>query len=61
VAHNASESLKLGGKAPVIIFDDANLDEAASALRAAGYWNSGQECGAGCRVLVHESVAAPTT
>ena len=26
-------------------------------LRAAGYWNSGQECGAGCRVLVHESVA----
>ena len=30
---------------------------AASALRAAGYWNSGQECGAACRVLVHESVA----
>ena len=63
VAHNASASLKrvhleLGGKAPVIIFDDAHLAEAASALRAAGYWNSGQECGAGCRVLVHESVAA---
>ena len=66
VAHNASESLKrvhleLGGKAPVIIFDDADLAEAASALRAAGYWNSGQECGAGCRVLVHESVAAQFT
>ena len=66
VAHNASESLKrvhleLGGKAPVIIFDDANLDEAATALRAAGYWNSGQECGAGCRVLVHESVATQFT
>jgi len=66
LAHNASESLKrvhleLGGKAPVIIFDGANLDEAATALRAAGYWNSGQECGAGCRVLVHESVAAQFT
>jgi aminobutyraldehyde dehydrogenase len=66
VAQNASQSLKrvhleLGGKAPVIIFDDANLHEAASALRAAGYWNSGQECGAGCRVLVHESVAKDFT
>jgi aminobutyraldehyde dehydrogenase len=45
----------------VIIFDDACLEEAGSALRTAGYWNSGQECGAGCRVLVHESVAAQFT
>ena len=36
---------------------DADLAAAATALRAAGYWNSGQECGAACRVLVHESVA----
>lgn len=43
--------------APVVIFGDADLPAAASALRAAGYWNSGQECGAACRVLVHESVA----
>jgi aminobutyraldehyde dehydrogenase len=62
VAQKASETLKrvhleLGGKAPVVIFDDADLAGAAAALRAAGYWNSGQECGAGCRVLVHESVA----
>ncbi|WP_211902111.1 aldehyde dehydrogenase family protein [Saccharopolyspora erythraea] len=62
VARGAAESLKrvhleLGGKAPVILFEDANLAEAAESLRAAGYWNSGQECGAGCRVLVHESVA----
>ena len=39
------------------MFPDADLAAAASALRAAGYWNSGQECGAACRVLVHESVA----
>ncbi|MCU1566350.1 MAG: aldehyde dehydrogenase family protein [Pseudarthrobacter sp.] len=62
VARNAAESIKrvhleLGGKAPVVIFADADLAAAAESLRAAGYWNSGQECGAGCRVLVHESVA----
>lgn len=62
VARAAAASLKrvhleLGGKAPVIIFSDADLTAAASALRAAGYWNSGQECGAACRVLVDEKVA----
>jgi aminobutyraldehyde dehydrogenase len=62
VAKAAAESLKrvhleLGGKAPVLIFADADLAAAATSLRAAGYWNSGQECGAGCRVLVHSSVA----
>jgi aminobutyraldehyde dehydrogenase len=62
VARAAAETLKrvhleLGGKAPVVIFADADLAAAATALRAAGYWNSGQECGAACRVLVHESVA----
>lgn len=49
--------LELGGKAPVVIFADADLQAAAESLRAASYWNSGQECGAACRVLVHESVA----
>ncbi|GAA3826574.1 aminobutyraldehyde dehydrogenase [Streptomyces phyllanthi] len=62
VARTAAESLKrvhleLGGKAPVVIFEDADLKAAAAALRVASYWNSGQECGAACRVLVHESVA----
>ena len=62
VARAASTSLKrvhleLGGKAPVVLFADADLAAAARSLRAAGYWNSGQECGSGCRVLVHESVA----
>lgn len=62
VATSAGDTLKrvhleLGGKAPVVIFEDADLEAAAAALRAAGYWNSGQECGAATRVLVHESVA----
>ncbi|MBN9747853.1 gamma-aminobutyraldehyde dehydrogenase [Amycolatopsis sp. A1MSW2902] len=62
VARAAADSLKrvhleLGGKAPVVVFADADLPAAAVALRTAGYWNSGQECGAACRVLVHESVA----
>ncbi|MFJ8106055.1 aminobutyraldehyde dehydrogenase [Streptomyces sp. NPDC096132] len=62
VARAAADTLKrvhleLGGKAPVVIFEDADLTAAASSLRAAGFWNSGQECGAACRVLVHESVA----
>ncbi|GAA0528460.1 gamma-aminobutyraldehyde dehydrogenase [Saccharopolyspora subtropica] len=62
VARTAAETLKrvhleLGGKAPVVVFPDADLAAVASTLRVAGYWNSGQECGAACRVLVHESVA----
>jgi 1-pyrroline dehydrogenase len=43
---------ELGGKAPVIIFDDADVAAAAETIRTAGYWNSGQECAAACRVLV---------
>jgi aminobutyraldehyde dehydrogenase len=63
VATAAGDSLKrvhleLGGKAPLVIFEDADLAAAAEAIREAGYWNSGQECGAGTRVLVHESVAS---
>jgi len=62
VARAAAESLKrvhleLGGKAPVVIMADADLAAAAAGVRNAAFWNSGQECGAGCRVLVHESVA----
>lgn len=66
VARAAAESLKrvhleLGGKAPVLVFPDADLGAAAAALRVAGFWNSGQECGAACRVLVHASVAEEFT
>ncbi len=42
--------LELGGKAPVIVFDDADLKEVVSVLRAAGYYNAGQDCTAACRV-----------
>lgn len=62
VASGASSTLKrvhleLGGKAPVVVFEDADLDAAAEGVREAGFWNSGQECGAATRVLVHESVS----
>ena len=48
--------LELGGKAPVIVFDDADLDAVAAGVRAAGFWNSGQECGAATRILCSASI-----
>ena len=42
--------LELGGKAPVIVFDDANLDEVVAGVRTFGYYNAGQDCTAACRV-----------
>ena len=61
VAKIAAETVKrlhleLGGKAPVIIFDDADLDLAAETLKAAGYWNAGQDCTAATRVLAGPKV-----
>lgn len=47
--------LELGGKAPVLIFADADLDAAADGVIFAGFGNSGQDCGAACRVLVEDS------
>ena len=44
--------LELGGKAPVVVFDDANLEAAAEAIAIAGYFNAGQDCTAATRVLV---------
>ncbi|HLO34666.1 MAG TPA: gamma-aminobutyraldehyde dehydrogenase [Candidatus Deferrimicrobium sp.] len=43
--------LELGGKAPVIIFDDADLDAVAEAIKLWGYWNAGQDCTAATRVI----------
>ncbi|MCA1454510.1 aldehyde dehydrogenase family protein [Bradyrhizobium sp. BRP22] len=49
-------SLELGGKSANVIFDDANLDAAAKAAAAGIFFNAGQVCSAGSRVLVQESV-----
>jgi betaine-aldehyde dehydrogenase len=48
--------LELGGKAPVIVFDDADIDAAAEVLKSAGYWNSGQDCTAATRVIAGPKV-----
>jgi len=61
VARNAADTLKrvhleLGGKAPVIVFDDADVETAAEWIQIAGYFNSGQDCTAACRVLAGPQV-----
>jgi aminobutyraldehyde dehydrogenase len=42
--------LELGGKAPVIVFDDADLDEVVAGIRGFGFYNAGQDCTAACRL-----------
>ena len=61
VAKSAANDLKrvhleLGGKAPVVVFADADLSAAAAAIAIAGYFNAGQDCTAATRVLVEEKV-----
>ncbi len=61
VAKSAAADLKrvhleLGGKAPVIVFQDADLQKAVSQIVVAWYFNAGQDCTAATRILVHESV-----
>ncbi|MBV9571215.1 MAG: gamma-aminobutyraldehyde dehydrogenase [Alphaproteobacteria bacterium] len=46
--------LELGGKAPVIVFDDAELDEVVSGLRTFGFYNAGQDCTAACRIYASD-------
>ncbi|HEX3432283.1 MAG TPA: gamma-aminobutyraldehyde dehydrogenase [Rhizomicrobium sp.] len=48
--------LELGGKAPVIVFGDADLEAVVSTLRGAGFYNAGQDCTAACRVYVGATV-----
>ena len=54
--------LELGGKAPVIVFDDADLGAVVDGLRTFGYYNAGQDCTAACRVYagakIHDKLVA---
>jgi 1-pyrroline dehydrogenase len=56
IAANAASNVKrvhleLGGKAPVVVFDDADLEKLVETLKFAGYTNTGQDCTASCRVV----------
>src|SRR5262245_2419694 len=56
IARTAADTLKrvhleLGGKAPVVVFDDADPAAVAEGIKIAGYWNSGQDGTAACRVM----------
>jgi betaine-aldehyde dehydrogenase len=70
VAASAASDLKrvhleLGGKAPVVVFDDADLEAAAEGIATAGYFNAGQDCTAATRVLaaprIHDDFVAALT
>ena len=61
IARAAADSLKrvhleLGGKAPVIVFDDADVEALVATLTETGYYNSGQDCTAPCRVIAGPAV-----
>jgi len=61
ISRNSADTLKrvhleLGGKAPVIVFDDADLSTAVEWIKTAGYFNSGQDCTAATRVLAGGAV-----
>jgi betaine-aldehyde dehydrogenase len=70
VAGSAAKDLKrvhleLGGKAPVIVFDDADVEKAAAGIAMAGYFNAGQDCTAATRVLagpgIHDDFVSAIT
>ena len=66
VARAAADDLKrvhleLGGKAPVVVFDDADVSAAAEGIAGAGYFNAGQDCTAATRVLAGPGIAAALT
>jgi betaine-aldehyde dehydrogenase len=66
VARAAADDLKrvhleLGGKAPVVVFDDADVESAAEGIAGAAYFNAGQDCTAATRVLVGPRIAEDLT
>jgi 1-pyrroline dehydrogenase len=67
IARNAADSIKrlhleLGGKAPVVVFDDADLGNVVENIKLWGYWNGGQDCTAATRVItgpaIHDRLVA---
>ena len=67
VARVASQTVKrvhleLGGKAPVVVFDDADLEAVVTGVAEGGFYNSGQDCTAACRVIagprIHDDLVA---
>nr|WP_319396526.1 aminobutyraldehyde dehydrogenase [uncultured Desulfobacter sp.] len=53
--------LELGGKAPMVVFADADIEKMARTVAIAGFFNSGQDCTAGTRILVDQRIAAQST
>ena len=60
LAHSAQDlkkvTLELGGKSPIIVFDDADLENAVNAVLVANFYSSGQVCSNGTRVFVHQNI-----
>ena len=60
ISHPASSikrtHMELGGKAPVIVFDDADLDAVVEGVRTFGFYNAGQDCTAACRIYAQKGV-----
>ena len=61
IAGNAAQTLKrvhleLGGKAPMVVLDDADPATVAEAIKIGGYWNTGQDCTASSRILVSQKI-----
>ncbi|MES1246537.1 MAG: gamma-aminobutyraldehyde dehydrogenase [Actinomycetota bacterium] len=64
IARTAADTLKrvhleLGGKAPMVVFDDADPEAVAQGIRLAAFWNSGQDCTAGSRVIAGPKIYEP--
>lgn len=57
--------LELGGKAPVLVFDDADLEAVVNGIKTFGYYNAGQDCTAACRIYagpkIHDKLVAELT
>ncbi|HBL6082123.1 aldehyde dehydrogenase family protein [Enterobacter hormaechei subsp. xiangfangensis] len=61
IGHTASSvkrtHMELGGKAPVIVFDDADLDAVVEGVRTFGFYNAGQDCTAACRIYAQKGIS----